>query len=231
MKLFVTHFISPVVKLNFCCFLCCRYRNSSDSHIELMTPKVMSHLQPDAKLIAILRDPVTATYSSFNFFTVFMTNPTPEEFHKCVTKCLQIFYACEKRYDSERCTIETTNEDNLPFPRKCSWVLRSLRLGRYVVFLKQWMKYFPRKNFYIVRMEEYSKSKRSTITRIWDFLGVRTIPLYKERELGVHTEAVNHNSYHENMLTQTEELLRSFFDGPNKELKVLLKDRLFTWRK
>ena len=208
-----------------------RYINQSSESLELMTPKVMAHLHPNAKMIVIMRDPVTATYSSFNYYNSQVGVPTAAKFHDCVVIAINLFIACERRHSVERCTLSATREDNLPFDRACTWVIRSLRLGRYAFFLKQWFRHFPRENFYIVKMEKYIASKRPIIKDIWEFLGVQPVPLYLERELGRVQSIANHHPYKDPvMYPRTWQLLAKFFEIPNKELEVLIGDRKMSWQ-
>ena len=209
----------------------CRYINYSAPNLELQTPKILSRLQPSAKLIAILRDPTTATYSSFNYFSSYIRNPTAAKFHECVVSCISVFYKCKERYNTDRCAMTIPKDEDLNIERECNWVMRAIKIGRYVVFLKQWMNQFPRENFFIMQMEFYSNRKRPILEKIWNFLGVRKPDSYILRQISLSTGTVNHKSYHEPMFNETEKLLRKYFSVPNKQLAALLNDKKFLWIK
>ena len=51
---------------------------------------MMSHVQPDVKLIVILRDPVQMTFSSYKFFRMAESPPDVEEFHECVVHSIEV---------------------------------------------------------------------------------------------------------------------------------------------
>ena len=51
---------------------------------------MMSHVQPDVKLIVILRDPVQMTYSTYKFFRMPGSLPGVEEFHECVVNSIEV---------------------------------------------------------------------------------------------------------------------------------------------
>lgn len=47
-----------------------------------------------------------------------------------------------------------------------------IRAGMYYYALKDWLKVFPREQFYIQRAEDYYKNRSRTLPEIFQFLGL-----------------------------------------------------------
>ena len=45
-------------------------------------------------------------------------------------------------------------------------------LGLYVYWLKEWMKFFPKEQFLILRSEDLYKNSANTMNRVFNFLGI-----------------------------------------------------------
>ena len=118
-----------------------------------LTPKMMSHVQPEAKIIVILRDPVNMTFSSYKFFHNKDTKMAINLFHRCVIDSLQAYLECENYHSINYCSYIQKDEFNFTGDfKECSFVLRSLQLGRYYIFMHEWLKYFPRQQVFVIRV-------------------------------------------------------------------------------
>ena len=47
-----------------------------------------------------------------------------------------------------------------------------LVVGLYTVFIEEWLKVFPREQFHILRLEDYTEYKQLALNDIFQFLGV-----------------------------------------------------------
>ena len=195
---------------------------------ELLTPKVISYLQPKAKIIVILRNPVAATYSSYKFFSD-RNLASPEHFAMCVELSVSTFNACVKDYTIPKCVLDVHSSYNVNIPRRCSFVYRAIRIGHYHILLAEWMKHFPKDNFFIVSTERYSRGIRNVITNIWKFLSLRDQPAITLRGL---SQSAAHNTAKISigeMLPDTQRVLQDFFKNTNIELVKLLNNHDFMW--
>ena len=195
----------------------------------LVTPYKIAHFQPNAKLIVIFRNPTSATYSSFRFFSRIDTDISVEKFHSCVISSVSAFFTCVEQYSADRCTISWPIELNPHIQKGCSWVMRALRLGRYYVFVRRWMEVFPKENFYFVRFEDYSYNAKQTIIDIWNFLGLEIPDTFPLRQLD-HLSTWNSNSVkHRGMFPKTKVLLDRFFEKSNEKLGIILDYPSYKW--
>ncbi|KAK2166432.1 hypothetical protein LSH36_39g09010 [Paralvinella palmiformis] len=151
---------------------------------------------------------------------------TPDHFHAEVEVTLNEFKQCLK--------------DNEGAARVCSYIgprvdlIRHLTKSLYEVFLNDWMSIFPREQFFVLRMEDYSKNKVYHIKRLLEFLGIKSLDVEQETNILLEEEAwkVQHKLIEElrqPIRNDTLEMLRSFFRPFNHQLATLLKDRRFMW--
>ena len=204
--------------------------NSTDNM--LLTPKFMHHIQPNAKLIVMLRDPAYMTFSSYKYFHRDVGDMSVEHFHGCVMLSIEEMIKCEEEYSRTYCTLKSCRSFNFAKEhRKCVIVLRSLQLGRYYVFLEKWLKYYNIDHFFIVRMSDYTRNQGTVVNDLWKWLGVR---VFLRRELFfLSSDKVMNSGPRDigSMLPETEKLLRKYFHDSNLELSLLLNDRTFTFPK
>ena len=197
---------------------------------ELHTPKVISHLQPDAKLVIILRNPVTMTFSSYKFFSRDKDSLTVDKFHECVVYAAEKLVRCNEEHDVKYCAILPTGYLVGVKKHPCQFVLRSLQKGQYHIFIEEWLRYFSIDQFFILKLENYSSQKATWLLTIWRWLGLRTIP-----RGAIHLDTankINSNSARNDMtemLPKTEVLLKDFFRTANTKLVRLLNDQQFNW--
>ena len=57
-------------------------------------------------------------------------------------------------------------------------MLESLRRGMYFVFLREWLKVIPRRQFLILETEETRKDPKSTLLKLMDFLDTGECLIY-----------------------------------------------------
>jgi len=168
---------------------------------------------PKMKLIALLRNPIDRTYSSYiarkNWNEIPKVNGSQETFEQFVEREIELI---SQYQDSEM------SEDyfkNL-IPKS------ALAQGFYGQFLEKWFEIFDRKQFLILPSSELADHTSKTTNKIFRFL---ELPEYNIPD----TSKQNTQSY-EPMNNETREILISFFKKYNNKLYSLL-DRNFDWDK
>ena len=95
------------------------------------------------------------------------------------------------------------------------------------MFVRDWLRYFPRNQIHILKLEDLSAKPEQTLQKVFRFLGVAT----KGWKMPAKHNA-NKNPMNEPTRNDTKMLLERFYDDHNKKLAQLLKDDSFLkWRK
>ena len=202
----------------------------------LITAKYLNHMQPDAKLLMILRNPVDVTYSYYKYFAVTRSDrgDESEKFHQCVLIAIETILKCQESESIFHCTVvlmRTRLKVLGSRDRICQLVLGCLQLGRYYEFINEWFKYFPREQFFTMQFEEYIKYPKHYIMRVWDWMGMRDLQERMTSSVG-RLSAMNKNSRDLGpMLPETEKILSIYFRDQNEMLATLLNDEHFKWKK
>jgi len=109
-------------------------------------PAAAAELIPDARLIAILRDPVTRAYSHYNYMKGLGTE--------------DLSFAEALDAEPER-------------PGKNGWQLAYTGMGRYAEQLERWTQYYPRSQLHVMIYEDFKADPAGEFARVCDFLGLR----------------------------------------------------------
>jgi hypothetical protein len=137
-------------------------------------PQRVRETVPDARLIALLRDPVDRAYSHYQHEVALGREPL----------------AFEEALDREQERTRGEEERMLRDPAYFShawWNHTYLARGRYAEQLERWLAVFPREQLLVLPSEELSERTRETYARVLDFLGARrheldTFPRVFERK-------------------------------------------------
>lgn len=119
-----------------------------------MVPGILHKLNPNAKFIAILRDPTTRAYSDYNYFKPKGYVQNPALFHKDVVFSIDLYNNCIRRYGSRLCSYNTTLIKQLTV---------GLNKGMYYIFLKDWLQVWPEKQIWVFRFEDYTKRRMEKV--------------------------------------------------------------------
>ncbi|XP_033754792.1 carbohydrate sulfotransferase 15-like [Pecten maximus] len=196
-------------------------QNRNQTIPKILTPHLIKHVNPNVKLILVLRDPTERLYSDYLFLKSGVQ--TPEAFDKAVLQSLIYFRNCTRRHNVRKCL----------FDRELHTSVRTrIHVSIYSVFLKEWLKVFPRKQILIIRSEDYSYNISSYLKRIFHFLGVvelseRDITIISKRARAYETGKKKKIGP---MLNSTRVRLDNFFQPFNKELVTILEDKKYLWR-
>ena len=158
-----------------------------------MAPIRMKKILPDIKLIVILRNPIDRAYSAYHY-NMRSNNKTSLSFEKI---------------------IELSKNKNHK--------LKYLTTGIYADQLKNWFKYYDKKQFLFLATEDFHKNTQHTLDQVFDFLGLNPFKIGNPKRSNV-------GNYKEKMNEDTRKSLIEYFKPHNERLYKLLQ-RDFGWDK
>ncbi|KAL3971919.1 disabled-like proiein [Sarotherodon galilaeus] len=178
-------------------------------------------VQPDAKIIIMLRDPVERLYSDYLYFKT--ANKSAEDFHQKVIESVQLFQSCVSEWSLRSCTYNTSLFNDMPV---------RLNLGMYIAFLLDWLSVFSKEQILVLRLEDYAANLKETIQKVFDFLSVG--PLSQQVEATLTKQPMSNTRREEDrslgpMLPATRNILRKFHQPFNRKLASLLDNKAFLW--
>ncbi|XP_071950350.1 carbohydrate sulfotransferase 15-like isoform X2 [Antedon mediterranea] len=176
---------------------------------------VLRVVQPDVKIIGIFRNPADRLYSGYKFFKR-RNKKSPEEFHSGVLSSIKTFNECLKNNDNKTCTYTYRGE------------LR-LNVGVYNIFVRDWIKCFPRHQMYFLRTDEW-RNCTSELPKIYHFLELN--PLSDDQILSICSEQQRNTNAAKKvgpMLSKTRLLLNEFYRPFMEDLAEVLGDTRYSW--
>ncbi|ELS04867.1 tetratricopeptide repeat protein,sulfotransferase family protein [Xenococcus sp. PCC 7305] len=159
--------------------------------------KIAQHF-PELKLIVVLRNPVERAYSHYNHTA-------------------QWFGAQHSFKDSILSELENTQLSNLILEDETAYrKVQSyyILLGLYVYWLKEWMKFFPREQFLILRSEDLYTNPANTMNKVYKFLNISS-----------HKKSLYQNTFAGKYLAMDESLrhaLVEYYQPHNQKLEDFL---------
>ncbi|CAH1799110.1 unnamed protein product [Owenia fusiformis] len=178
----------------------------------------IAHIQPNAKIIFILRNPVDRLYSEYMFFSTNLPK-SPEDFHSKAIIAITEFQRCLKSGVTLRACVYEKNIKNL---REVGYPWLRLHIGVYYVVVEEWIRLFGHEHVLVVNTHVMDE----TMPRLFSFLQCSNTThvaglerIRKQRK--PHLQAVGP------MLNTTRELLTKFYTPFNKKLASLLHDNSF----
>lgn len=176
----------------------------------LFHPKVASRVAatlPNAKLIVMLRDPVARAYSHY--------------WHERRLGYEHLSFADAITAEDERLAGESTRlvEDDSYYSSRHQH-LSYLARGCYAEQLKQWLKWFPQRQFLFIESERFFEHPGAEMVRVTQFLGLPPLGDIAWMKKNVGT-------YSQDMEPALRRQLRERFAEVNKDLESLTGT---TWR-
>lgn len=187
---------------------------------KVMTPHLVKHVQPNIKLILLLREPAERLYSHYYHGGY---GRTPEEFHHDVISGIHLLNECVERSSYRGCLYGHNLTTTLPLP---------LSASLYYIHLQEWMSVFPRDQIFIFRNEDYRKDKKYSLFKLFEFLEVgdistRLVDTIVNLPKAYETKL---KATQGSMLNETWEILNEFFEEPNRKLAEMLNDDRYLWK-
>jgi len=161
---------------------------------------------PNAKIIAVLRNPIDRAYSNYNS-KMQAEGDTKTTFEEIINPEIEIIEKNKKNIDDYAFLVNTFYE-------------LLLARGFYAKQLEFWFKKFPRKNILLISSEELATNTDKTISEIFEFLEV---PIQKISDL-TKQNVIKYPK----MKDSTREILINFFKPYNEKLFGML-GRRFNW--
>lgn len=199
-------------------------------------PLLLREMQPDAKFVVLLREPINRLYSAFWFYVgnEYQKELTPEIFVEDVQTFFKRLKQCDKGKPMLKCLREAEEFDHhFKDLRHSRDKNEQLLTGFYYLYLLPWLQVFPRENFLFIRTEDMKEDTGKILQKIFQFLGMSPLP---EKTLNtvvkktLHNQTILHNSNSDVLLSSsTKKLLRAYFRPFNEKLAELLDDDRFLW--
>ncbi|XP_031668970.1 carbohydrate sulfotransferase 15 [Oncorhynchus kisutch] len=199
------------------------YDNSTEAEAEppFLIQDFIHTLQPDARFIVMLRDPVERLYSDYLYFGI--TNKSAEDFQDKVSESLQLFEGCLTEYTMRSCVYNTTLNNAMPV---------RLQVGLYIVYILDWLTVYSREQILVLRLEDHASNRKYTMHQVFDFLNLGLLTEQKEAEITKSPASNTRRPADKNlgpMLPVTKEILRDFYTPFNKKLAKVLRNDSFRW--
>ena len=162
---------------------------------------------PNAKIIAVLRNPIDRAYSNYNA-KMQDEGDTKTTFEEIINPEIEIIEKNKKNMDDHAFLVDTFYE-------------LLLARGFYAKQLEYWFKKFPRKSILLISSENFANKTTETLSRIFDFLEI------PNQEI---TDLTKQNTIaYPKMNNSTRDFLVDYFKPYNEKLFELLGER-FDWQ-
>uniref|UniRef100_A0A3B1IZJ1 Sulfotransferase n=1 Tax=Astyanax mexicanus TaxID=7994 RepID=A0A3B1IZJ1_ASTMX len=197
------------------------YDNATEAEPPFLIQDFIHALQPQARFIAILRDPVERLYSDYLYFGI--ANKSLEDFHEKVWESVQLFHGCLQESSMRACVYNSSLNNAMPV---------RLQVGLYVVYVLDWLSVFGRDQLLVLRLEDHAADRRLSMHRVFQFLQLGPLSEQKEAEISRRPASNTRRLADKNlgpMLPLTRELLSGFYSPFNRKLANVLRDDAFLW--
>ncbi|XP_069119758.1 carbohydrate sulfotransferase 15-like isoform X2 [Argopecten irradians] len=191
----------------------------------VLTPHLINHVNPNTKFILLLRNPIDRLYSDY-FFLPIKRICSPESFHEAVSRSFGILSSCLHSNTLRHCLFDKDLHQHFNENAR-------LNIGFYIVYLLEWLKVFPRRQFLILRFEDYINDIPKYVNRVYRFLGLAPVSLQQTAVLGIfspiHENVTKKKVKARPMMNRTREILKDIYQPFNVELSNILKNEDFLW--
>eukprot|EP00051_Salpingoeca_urceolata_P022439 m.365124 g.365124 ORF g.365124 m.365124 type:complete len:424 (-) comp19971_c0_seq12:125-1396(-) len=169
-----------------------------------LVSEALSMILPNAKLLLIMRDPVSRAWSSYRWGHCGRKSGTecsPQGFHRVVTEQIDGMNRCFQQHSMTQCVYQ---RNWYPYPR--------LWIGLYIEFFQVWWRHFPATSFFPMRLEWLHEDERGMLSAVFDFLELQQPSEQQWEGILTRKEAnVGHILSSEKPLPETVELLKNFY--------------------
>ncbi|XP_028846006.1 carbohydrate sulfotransferase 15-like isoform X2 [Denticeps clupeoides] len=197
------------------------YDNGTQEEPPFLVQDFIHAVQPHAKFIVMLRDPVERLYSDYLYFG--LANKSAEDFHQRVSESLQLFESCVSASSMRSCVYNTTL--NMAMPVR-------LQVGLYVIYILDWLTVFSKEQILVLRLEDHATNCKVTMHKVFDFLKLGALSVEKEAEITKSPASNTRRPADRNlgpMLPITRDLLKYFYHPFNQRLAKVVQDKAFLW--
>jgi hypothetical protein len=177
-----------------------------------LAPERMAQVVPEARLIALLRNPVDRTYSDFQMVA------SKEREHKTFEEAIGLQNRAQavKGRPPGKEAENSARAGSVDLDDDSEYISRSI----YVEHLLRWTKFFPREQLLVLKSEEFFEDPKETLQRAFDFLG---LPEWELKALEVRKKPKkrdkrNPGAYEGGMDPATRRRLEEYFEPHNRRL-------------
>lgn len=212
---------------------------------QILVSDKLHHINPDTKIIIMLRNPVSRLFSEYKFYKPEADvgyqgeELSPEDFHTRMVEAIHMWEMCLSYFEEKTCAYGK-QWANIKHIKTGRWwdhdSLDRLAVSIYHIYLQDWLRVFPKENFLIIKMEEYSESPLIYLEKhVLPFLGLEAFKPEARRYLQtLEDREFNFNKVKGQipiqMLDETKRMLENFFEPHNKRLANILRDDKFLWK-
>ena len=198
-------------------------------------------VNPNIKIIVILRKPANKLYSSYNMFRRLMLH-NPQDFHDRVLLSIEWWNNCTKKLGLPVRTCAYSCVPEMP-PVICQFTLGSknqywsdrhlnysaeILRAMYSVFAKDWLSVFPRKQILFLRTEDSYNMSQVMNEKVLPFVGMKKVS--KVEDPTMYSQKHSNSRSYKPMLKKTKKLLEEFYAPFNEELANTLGDKKWLWK-
>ncbi len=206
-------------------------------------PAIMSQLLPKAKFVVMMRNPVERLVSHYIWSCKFHNG---DDIAKWPTKVLENgrnllhdqtvamthwFENCVARTSPYDCANARRFDIRSNLTSACGQIGHRLGVGIYHVHIRKWLKFFPKKQFLFLRMEDSIKKPLQTVQKLTEFLDIAPVPMADRKQW--FSEKTNERTQKQDSIfalkSTTKQLLTDFYSPHNELLAELLGDDKFLW--
>jgi Sulfotransferase domain len=173
-----------------------------------LVPRRVHALNPDMKIIVILRNPIDRAYSHYQHNK--RQEREPLTFEEAIEKE-------PERLAGEVEKMKRHHTYKSSAHRRYSYLARS----RYAELLKRWFAYFPKEQFFIISSNDLREKPAKIMDSVFEFL---ELPAFRQED-----KYRNNRHKYEPMDPATRQKLAEYFEPHNRELEELL-GRKFNWK-
>ncbi|XP_071842238.1 carbohydrate sulfotransferase 15-like isoform X2 [Apostichopus japonicus] len=181
-------------------------------------------VQPKAKIVVILRDPVDLLWTSY-MIGIKNGDRTPEKFEIGTKKYLKEAANCESVHNPLYCAFMCG-----PEPHYC--LGNKIYQGIFYLYLREWVEVFGLENIHVMRLEDWKEDPIGELEGLIKYLELAPLPHQQLASIvGLARKNVNKEAKSKNMtmLPSTRRTAQDFYRPWNKLLAGLLKDQKYTW--
>jgi len=191
--------------------------------IDPNVPKRISKMIPNVKLIVLLRNPIDRAYSHYQHSVLSGVEKLPFEqaIKKESERISKSFEELKNDNNSYNDNFASYYMKLMTFKIKNYFSFSYLHSGKYYEHLKNWMEIFPKKQFLIIKSEDFYDHPKNIFKRVQDFLD---LPNYELRNYKRHWE-IKYNPMNDNL----RKTLKEYFEHHNSKLYKYL-DKNFEWK-
>jgi len=207
------------------------YENHADNRMACETPLLIEAIQPEAKYIVMMREPIDFLYSAFWNLCGIIKDKSPQTFHEYVEHSLEWWKTCTQKYSTVECVYNIRINSSDPY-LGCG----VHRLVHPYIPVSIWLQVIPRERILFVKSEELKENPADVMKEVFKFLQLSPI---SEKQLTkiVSVQHINEQKFlHKTgnskfeMLPSTRNLLLKFYKPFNEKLAQLLNDSRFLWK-